>query len=197
MNKLNVARVCAAMFVVFAVCLTAYAEDGYIESEGDAYVSLGHCAGPNTKMEVDFQLTEIELQTKPFGSWGDRLSIPMFSLYISTRVVGGKVSGRGAKGLGDFVVTPQDTTVKRSRPSTLTCIAAGAQSYEWYETGSKIDGATNDSYTVEWSEEKALQPNPDTYSVKPIFTVFNERVVGNAVSATVKYAPIGLIIQIR
>ena len=112
-------------------------------------------------------------------------------------LAGGKVSGRGAKGLGDFVVTPQDTTVKRSRPSTLTCIAAGAQSYEWYENGSKIDGATNDSYTVEWSEEKALQPNPDTYSVKPIFTVFNERVVGNAVSATVKYAPIGLIIQIR
>lgn len=112
-------------------------------------------------------------------------------------LAGGKVSGRGAKGLGDFVVTPQDTTVKRSRPSTLTCIAAGTQSYEWYENGSKIDGATNDSYTVEWSEEKALQPNPDTYSVKPIFTVFNERVVGNAVSATVKYAPIGLIIQIR
>ena len=73
----------AAMLVAFAVCLTAYAEDGYIESEGDAYVSLGHCAGPNTKMEVDFQLTEVEYNTKPFGSWGDRLSIPMFSLYIS------------------------------------------------------------------------------------------------------------------
>ena len=73
----------AAMLVAFAVCLTAYAEDGYIESEGDAYVSLGHCAGPNTKMEVDFQLTEVEYDTKPFGSWGDRLSIPMFSLYIS------------------------------------------------------------------------------------------------------------------
>lgn len=101
MNKLNVARVCAAMFVVFAVCLTAYAEDGYIESEGDAYVSLGHCAGPNTKMEVDFQLTEIELQTKPFGSWGDRLSIPMFSLYINSRC-GRKGERQRREGSGRF-----------------------------------------------------------------------------------------------
>ena len=57
--------------------------DGYIESEGDAFVSLGHCAGPNTKLEVDFQLTEVEFDTKPFGSWGNNTSIPMFSLYIS------------------------------------------------------------------------------------------------------------------
>ena len=61
----------------------ATTNDGYIESEGDAFISLGHCAGPNTKMEVDFQLTELTLDTKPFGSWGDRLSIPMYSLYIS------------------------------------------------------------------------------------------------------------------
>ena len=57
--------------------------DGYIESEGDAYISLGHCAGPNTKMEVDFQLTEVKYDTKPFGSWGNHTALPMFSLYIS------------------------------------------------------------------------------------------------------------------
>ena len=74
----------AAMLVAFAVCLTTYAEDGYIESEGNAYVSLGHCAGPNTKMEVDFQLTEVTYDTKPFGSWGNHTATyPMFSLYIS------------------------------------------------------------------------------------------------------------------
>lgn len=82
MQKINVARVCAATFVAFAVCLTAYAEDGYIESEGDAHVSLGCSAGPTTKMEVDFQLTEVTLDTKPFGSWGNNSTIPMFSLYI-------------------------------------------------------------------------------------------------------------------
>ena len=73
----------AAAVAVCGMCLTASAEDGYIESEGDAYVSLGHCAGPNTKMEVDFQLTEVEYNTKPIGSWGDRASIPMFSVYLS------------------------------------------------------------------------------------------------------------------
>ncbi len=73
----------AAAVAVCGMCRTASAEDGYIESEGDAYVSLGHCAGPNTKMEVDFQLTEVEYNTKPFGSWGDRASIPMFSVYLS------------------------------------------------------------------------------------------------------------------
>ena len=35
MQKINVVRVCAATFVAFAVCLAAYAEDGYIESEGE------------------------------------------------------------------------------------------------------------------------------------------------------------------
>ena len=48
MQKINVARVCAATFVAFTLCLTANAEDGYIESDGDAYVSLGHCAGPSS-----------------------------------------------------------------------------------------------------------------------------------------------------
>ena len=76
-------KICAAAMAACGMCLTASAEDGYIESEGDAFVSLGHCVGPNTKIEVDFQLTEVEFNTKPFGSWGDRSTIPMFSLYIS------------------------------------------------------------------------------------------------------------------
>ena len=76
-------------FVSVATALTfvspVLGEDGYLESEGDAFISLGHCVGPNTKLEVDFQLTEVALDTKPFGSWGNNTSIPMFSLYISTR----------------------------------------------------------------------------------------------------------------
>ena len=54
----------AAAVAVCGMCLTASAEDGYIESHGDAYVSLGHCAGPNTKMEVDFQLPKPRLNTR-------------------------------------------------------------------------------------------------------------------------------------
>ena len=48
----------AAMVAVCGMCLTASAEDGYLVSEGDAFICLGHCAGPNTKIAVDLQMTE-------------------------------------------------------------------------------------------------------------------------------------------
>ena len=73
----------AAAVAVCGMCFTASAEDGYIESEGDAFISLGHCAGPNTKIEVDLQMTELELGLCPFGSWGDGSANPLFELYIS------------------------------------------------------------------------------------------------------------------
>ena len=57
--------------------------DGYLESEGDAFISLGHCAGPNTRIEVDMQLTEITLGKIPFGSYGDHVNDPLFELFIS------------------------------------------------------------------------------------------------------------------
>ena len=82
MNKLTFALACAAMFAVSAVCLTASAEDGYLESEGDARICLVHFVGPNTKLEVDFQLTEVAADTRPFGSWGNNTSVPMFSLIV-------------------------------------------------------------------------------------------------------------------
>ena len=79
MKKIGTLLVCAA---ALTFTTTAFGEDAYIESEGDAFISLGHCVGPNTKLEVDFQLTEVTLDTKPFGSWGNNTTIPMFSLYL-------------------------------------------------------------------------------------------------------------------
>jgi len=59
-------------------------QSGYLESEGDAFISLGHCAGPNTRIEVDFELTEIKFGTMPFGSYGDSTTgNPLFELFIS------------------------------------------------------------------------------------------------------------------
>ena len=61
-------------------------QTGYLESEGDAFISLGHCAGPNTRIEVDFELTEIKLGTMPFGSYGENTAAngnPLFELFIS------------------------------------------------------------------------------------------------------------------
>ena len=77
---------CAAAVMAATTCV--HAEDGYLESEGDAFISLGHCAGPNTKIEVDLQMTELTFGILPFGSYGDALEAdefnhPMFELYIS------------------------------------------------------------------------------------------------------------------
>ena len=73
----------AAAIAVYGMCFTASAEDGYIESEGDAFISLGHCAGPNTKIAVDLQMTELTFNTFPFGSYGNNKTKDCFELYIS------------------------------------------------------------------------------------------------------------------
>ena len=114
---------------------------------------------------------------------------------------GGKVSGAKSKGVA-FQIEPQPMTLKQieaRRTGTLTCLAAGAQSYEWYENGVLMPGETSDSLTLEWSEEKARSAsNTYTYSVKPVYTVFNEMVVGDAATTTVEYrVPPGMTIFIR
>ncbi|MBQ3290143.1 MAG: hypothetical protein IJH50_12080 [Kiritimatiellae bacterium] len=114
---------------------------------------------------------------------------------------GGKVSGAKSKGVA-FQIEPQPMTLKQIEArstGTLTCLAAGAQSYEWYENGVLMPGEKSDSLTLEWSEAKARSAsNTYTYSVKPVYTVFNERVVGDAATTTVEYrAPLGMTIFIR
>ena len=76
---------------------------------------------------------------------------------------------------------------------TLMCFAPSAQSYEWYEDGKLIEGATGDSLTLNWTRKK---PHVRTYSVKPVYTVFNEKVLGEAASAEVEFIPLGMIISI-
>ena len=116
-------------------------------------------------------------------------------------LAGGKVSGAKSNGVA-FQIEPQPMTLKHGearRTGTLTCLAAGAQSYEWYENGVLMPGETSDSLTLEWSEEKARSAsNTYTYSVKPVYTVFNERVVGDAATTTVEYRPpLGTVISVK
>ena len=116
-------------------------------------------------------------------------------------LTGGKV--RGATINGDTVqIAPQPaklTYESGENSTTLTCLAiGGAQSYEWYEDGVLIPGETSESLTLEWSRAKAKANNyVHTYSVKPVYTVFNERVVGDAVSAAVEYTPLGMVVTIK
>ncbi|MBQ8124425.1 MAG: hypothetical protein IJ173_00930 [Kiritimatiellae bacterium] len=115
-------------------------------------------------------------------------------------LTGGTVRGKGLKGAeSDILIAPQPARLTRketSNTATLTCLAIGAQSYEWYEDGVLISGETSDSLTLEWSKAKANN-YAHTYSVKPVYTVFNERVAGEAVSATVEYTPLGMVIIIK
>ena len=54
--KISVALLALAMH-------TAFAEDAYIENtNGDQYFNTGHFIGPNTRVEIDFQLLEIKGQ---------------------------------------------------------------------------------------------------------------------------------------
>ena len=82
--------------------------------------------------------------------------------------------------------------------ATLTCLAPSAQSYEWYEDGVRMPGETSDSLTLNWERAKAKPNNhTHTYSVKPVYTVFNEKVLGDAATATVEYTPQGMVISIQ
>ena len=117
-------------------------------------------------------------------------------------LTGGTVRGKGYKGqTGEFEISPQPARLTHggsNNSTTLTCLAVGAQSYEWYEDGVLIPGETSESITLNWDRAKAKANNyAHTYSVKPVYTVFNERVVGEAVSATVEYTPLGMLIIIK
>jgi hypothetical protein len=114
-------------------------------------------------------------------------------------LTGGKVCGKGYSGQSnEFKTVPQPMRLKRNGTGTLTCFAPSAQSYEWYEDGVKIPNATGDSLTLNWERAKAKLPNNvHTYSVKPVYTVFNEKVLGNAVSAVVEMAPLSTVVVVR
>ncbi len=110
-------------------------------------------------------------------------------------LTGGKVSGKGYRDQeNEFETVPQPMRLAKNGSGTLTCFAPSAQSYEWYEDGKLIEGETGDSLTLTWTREK---PHVRTYSVKPVYTVFNEKVLGEAASAEVEFIPLGLIISIK
>ena len=84
-SKIAASHTAAADIADFPVTKLKFKKQtGYLESEGDAFISLGHCAGPNTRIEVDFELTEVTVGKIPFGSYGDSSTgNPQFELFIS------------------------------------------------------------------------------------------------------------------
>ena len=105
-----------------------------------------------------------------------------------------KMSGKGANGIDDFLTTPQPMLVETESSGTLKCLATGAQSYEWYRDGEKIDGGAGGALTVDWIRGK---PYTRTYSVVPVYTVFSETVRGEPAEAKVDFRPLGMAIIIK
>ena len=64
------AMIGAAVVAVFGMGLTANAADGYIESDGTQAVNTGYYINSRTKIEIDFQMTEITSQARLFGQDG-------------------------------------------------------------------------------------------------------------------------------
>ena len=103
--------------------------------------------------------------------------------------------------VGEFEVSPQTAKLTRNgtgSTATLTCLAVGAQSYEWYEDGILIEGETGDSLTLAWERRKAkADKHTHIYSVVPVYTVFNEAERGEAATTQVEFTPLGTSITIR
>ena len=57
-----------------------------------------------------------------------------------------------------------------------------------------MPGETSDSLTLAWTKE---EPHVRTYSVVPVYSIFNEVVKGDPATAEVEYLPTGLMIVIQ
>ena len=108
-------------------------------------------------------------------------------------LTGGKVRGATLAGQ-EFQLAPQPARLTYTRnTSTLTCVAAGAQRYEWYEDD-KLLPETTDSLTLTWV---GRAPHVRIYKVVPVYTVFNETVKGEPATARVEYTPSGTMVVVK
>lgn len=99
-----------------------------------------------------------------------------------------KVGGMSAS----LIVEPADTKVPLKESAVLTACAGTAVSYKWYRDGKELPGETGPSLTVNWRKGK---PYEETFSVRPVYSVFGEEVLGDATSAAVSYGRPGLVIR--
>jgi hypothetical protein len=104
----------------------------------------------------------------------------------------GKVSGM-TRGGETFQAGPSITYGRANGQitATISCKAAGAHSYEWYRQGELVENETNDTLTVDWGETPSF--GSVAYSVRPVYSVFKETIVGEEATVTVRHLTSGLI----
>ena len=113
-------------------------------------------------------------------------------------LAGGMVSGAGYRdgdAIRELIVPPASTNISYTanrNTAVLRCLGCGAKSYEWYENGELMPGETGETLMVRW--RKIDSPYEIEYSVRPVFSVFNEKTLGAPASATVRFNPVGMAI---
>ena len=93
-----------------------------------------------------------------------------------------------------FQIAPQAAKINVEGTNVLKCVAAGAQSYEWYMDGERIPDEASDSLTVAWTHKK---PHTRIYKVVPVYIVGADTIRGTAATATVEMTPFGVKIVVR
>lgn len=94
---------------------------------------------------------------------------------------------------GDFIEEPADVRIPIGESATLTCGASGAQSYKWFRNGEEIAGETGNTLTVDWRRSR----KPDVITVRAVYQLYGQTVLGEPSSATVTNEPLGACLIIR
>ena len=144
-----------------------------------------------------FKISEAGELKHCFVPYRNGEAVGLYDTVTSNRfpLVGGKVGGMKFAG-ESFQVAPEATRVSYGRTKELRCFAAGAQRYEWRKNGEPIDGETGETLTVAW-EKIETDGHTVEYSVRPVYSVFNETVIGEAATAEVTCPSVGMAIILK
>ena len=104
------------------------------------------------------------------------------------------IIGMGVDGEERWIARPEDTSIGSGGAVTLSAAAAGAVlRYEWTCNGEAISGGSNGELQVLWRKSRT----PDVYAVTPVYSVGGAEIEGAAVSATVEYLPLAMVVIVR
>ena len=113
---------------------------------------------------------------------------------VSSTMAEPTISGMGADGEERWFARPGDTSIGSGGAVTLSAAAAGAVlRYEWTCNGEAISGGSNGELQVLWRKSRT----PDVYAVTPVYSVGGAEIEGAAVSATVEYLPLAMVVIVR
>ena len=145
--------------------LVSFADDGYIQSNGDRGFNTGYMITPNTKIELDFELTSVVDNSgkqllaieSPYDTGSSfATTVPRFEVYVGgITAESGMFSLRGSKSDGTAQVhnlCAADTF----RHTMVIDLPASSGHFKLYTNGNEVFSSTN-AYTT-FLEKNATIP---------------------------------------